>query len=175
MDCSTPGLPVHHQLLEFTQTHVHWVGDAIQPSHPLSTLSLPAFNHSQYQSLFKWVSSSHQVARILEFQSTVTWPQLNTWGLGCSLPAGKPRRKTIWKTKGIADAVDLLIVLLFLHKAERASFLSIADKFLNKVGPTRILFLRLCCLEWPDQVGTCLQECCPLSPAQFHWVYHTWP
>ena len=68
MDCSTPGLPVHHQLLEFTQTHVHWVSDAIQPSHPLSSPSPPAFNLSQHQGLFKWVSSSHQVAKVLEFQ-----------------------------------------------------------------------------------------------------------
>ena len=67
MDCSTPGLPVHHQLLEFTQTHVHWVGDAIQLFHPLLSLSPPAFNLSQHQSLFKWVSSSHQVAKVLEF------------------------------------------------------------------------------------------------------------
>ena len=68
MDCSTPGFPVHHQLLESTQTYVHWVGDAIQPSHPLSSLSLPTFNLSQHQGLFKWVSSLHQVAKILEFQ-----------------------------------------------------------------------------------------------------------
>ena len=61
------GLPVHHQLLELTQTHVHWVGDAIQSTHPLSSLS-PTFNHSQNQSLFQWVSSSHQVAKVLEFQ-----------------------------------------------------------------------------------------------------------
>ena len=61
MDCSMPGLPVHHQLPEFTQTHVHWVSDAIQPSDPLSSLSLPAFNLSQHQSLFQWGSSSHQV------------------------------------------------------------------------------------------------------------------
>ena len=68
MDCSTPGLPVHHQLLVFTQTHVHWVSDAIQPSHPLSSPSPPAFNLSQHQGLFKWVSSLHQVAKGLEFQ-----------------------------------------------------------------------------------------------------------
>ena len=68
MDCSTPGFPVHHQLPEFTQTHVHWVGDAIQPSHPLSSPSPPAFNLSQHQGLFQWVSSSHQVAKVLEFQ-----------------------------------------------------------------------------------------------------------
>ena len=67
MDCSTPGLPVHHQLPEFTQTHVHWVSDAIQPFHPLLSPS-PALNISQYQGLFQWVSSSHQVAKGLEFQ-----------------------------------------------------------------------------------------------------------
>ena len=67
-DCSTPSLPVHHQLLESTQTHVHYVGDAIQPSHPLSSPSPPAFNLSQHQGLFKWVDSLHQVAKVLEFQ-----------------------------------------------------------------------------------------------------------
>ena len=59
MDCSMPGLPVHHQLLEFTQTHVYWVGDTIQPSHSLSSPSLPAFNLSQHQGIFQWVSSLH--------------------------------------------------------------------------------------------------------------------
>ena len=67
MNCSMPGLPVHHQLPHSTQTHVHWVGDAIQPSHPLSSPS-PALNLSQLQGLFQWVSSSHQVAKVLEFQ-----------------------------------------------------------------------------------------------------------
>ena len=68
MNCSTPGLPVHHQLLGSTQAHVHWVGDAIQPSHPLSSPSPLAFNLSQHQGLFQWISSSHQVAKVLEFQ-----------------------------------------------------------------------------------------------------------
>ena len=67
-DCSSPGFPVHQQLPEFTQTHIHWVGDAIQPSHPLLSPSPPAFNLSQHQGLFKWVSSSHQVAKVLEFE-----------------------------------------------------------------------------------------------------------
>ena len=67
MNLSMPGLPVHHQLPEFTQTHVHWVGDAIQPPHPLLSPSPPAFSLSQHQGLFKWGSSSHQVAKILEF------------------------------------------------------------------------------------------------------------
>ena len=68
MNCSTPGLPVHHQLPEFTQTHVHQIGDAIQPSHTLSSPFPPAVSLFQHQSLFKWVSSSHQVAKWLEFQ-----------------------------------------------------------------------------------------------------------
>ena len=68
MNRSTRSLPVHHQLPEFAQTHVDWVGDAIQPSHPLSSPSPPVFNLSQHQGLFKWVSSSHQVAKVLEFQ-----------------------------------------------------------------------------------------------------------
>ena len=66
-DCSMPGLPVYHQLPEFTQTPVRWGHDAIQPSHPLSSPS-PAFNLSQHQGLFKWVSSLYQVVRVLEFQ-----------------------------------------------------------------------------------------------------------
>ena len=68
MECSTPGLPVHHQLTESTQTHVHWVSDAIQPSHPLSSSFPPASNLSQHQGLLQWVGSSHQVAKVLEFQ-----------------------------------------------------------------------------------------------------------
>ena len=68
MDCSTPGLPVHHQLPELAQTHVHRVSDAIQPSHPLSSTSPPAFNLSQHPGLFQGVSSLHQMAKVLEFQ-----------------------------------------------------------------------------------------------------------
>ena len=68
MDCSMAGLPVHHQLPEFTQTNVHHVSDAIQPSYPLSCPPPPAFNLSQHQGLFQWVSFSHQVAKVSEFQ-----------------------------------------------------------------------------------------------------------
>ena len=71
VDCSTPGLPVHQQLLEFTQTHVHWISNTIQPSHPLLYPSPPTFNLSQHQGLFKWVSSSHQVAKVLEFSFNI--------------------------------------------------------------------------------------------------------
>ena len=68
MNHSTPGLPFHHKLPEFTQTHAHLVSDAIQPSHPLSSPSLPGPNPSQYQGLFQRVNSSHEVAKVLEFQ-----------------------------------------------------------------------------------------------------------
>ena len=68
MHRSTPGLPVHHQLPESTQTHLHWFGYTIQPSHPLSSPSSPAPNPSQHQGLFQWVNSSHEVAKVLEFQ-----------------------------------------------------------------------------------------------------------
>ena len=70
MDCSMPVFPVHHQLPELAQTHVHRVGDAIQPSHPMSSPSWSAFNLSQHQGLFQWVSSSHQVAKVLELQDS---------------------------------------------------------------------------------------------------------
>ena len=68
MNCSMPGLPVHHKCPEFTQTYVHQVGDAIQPSHPLSSSSPPALNLSQHQGLFQWVNSAHEGAKVLEFQ-----------------------------------------------------------------------------------------------------------
>ena len=74
MDCSTPGFPVHHQLPKLTQTHIHRVSDAIQPSHPLSSLSPLTFNLSQHQGLFQWVSSLHQAAKVLELQN---WKELH--------------------------------------------------------------------------------------------------
>ena len=77
MDSSTPGFPVLHQLLEFAQTHVHWVGDAIQTSHPLSP-PFPAFSLSQHQGLFHWLGFSHQVAKVLELQLRHQSFQLNT-------------------------------------------------------------------------------------------------
>ena len=71
MNRSTPGLPVHYQLTEFTQTHVHWIGDAIQTSHPLLSPSLPALNLSQHRGLSKWVNSSHQVAKYWSFSFNI--------------------------------------------------------------------------------------------------------
>ena len=84
MDCSMPGLPAHHQLLEFTQIHLHWVSDAIQPCYALSYPSPPAFNLSQHQGLFTWVSSSHQVAKVMEFQLQEQFLPMNSqdWSLG---------------------------------------------------------------------------------------------
>ena len=78
MDCSMPGLPIHHQLLELTQTHVHRVGNAIQPSHPLLSPSLPAFNLSQHQGLSQWVSSSHQVAKVLGVSAATSVLPMNS-------------------------------------------------------------------------------------------------
>ena len=77
MDCSTPGFRVHHQLPELTQTHVHWVSDAIHPSHPLSSPSPPALNLSQHQSLFQRVSSSHQVAKLLGVSASASVLSMN--------------------------------------------------------------------------------------------------
>ena len=72
MNCSMPGLPVHHQLPEFTQTHIHWVNDAIQPSHPRSSPSPPAPNPSQHQSLFQWVNSSCEVPKYWSFSFSIS-------------------------------------------------------------------------------------------------------
>ena len=79
MDCSTPGFPVLHYLPEFTQTHVHWVSDAIQSSHPLSSPSAPALNLSQHQGLFQWVSSLHQVAKVLAGSAWVFPVNIQGW------------------------------------------------------------------------------------------------
>ena len=90
MECSTPGFPVHHQLPELTQTHVHWVSDAIQPSHPLS--SPPAFNISQHRGLFRWVSSSHQLCSkwgsMLVCSVTILWGSMWVWWNSCFLGVG---------------------------------------------------------------------------------------
>ena len=102
-DCSTPGLTVPHHLPELAQTHLHWVNDAIQPSHPLSSPSPPALNLSQHQGLFQWVGSSHQVAKVLELQLLMNiqgwfplgwtgWISLQTKGLSRVFSS-----TTVWK------------------------------------------------------------------------------
>ena len=85
MDCCTPGLPVHHQFPEFTQTHVHWVGDAIQPSHPLSSPSPPTFNLSQHQDLFQWVDLWPIQYCFLWHQTLLPSPVTSTTGRWFSL------------------------------------------------------------------------------------------
>ena len=87
MDCGTPGLPVHYQLPEFTQTHIHWFSDAIQPSHPLSSPSPPAFSLSQHQGLFQWVISLHQMAEVLRVSASASLlpMSIQDWfPLGCT-------------------------------------------------------------------------------------------
>ena len=84
MDCSMPAFPVHHQHPELAQIHVHWIGEAIHPSHSLSSLDPPAFNLSQHQGLFQWVNSSYQVAKVLEFQlqhQSFQWMNIQDWFL----------------------------------------------------------------------------------------------
>ena len=108
MDCSVPGFPVHHQLPELTQTHVYWVDDAIQPSHPLLFPSPPAFNLAQHQGLFKWVSSSHKVVKVLEFQLQ---DQSFQW---------------ICRTLGLTDLISLQskqLSSLLQHHSSKASIL----------------------------------------------------
>ena len=111
INSSMPGFPVLHYLPEFAQTHVHWVGDAIQPSHPLSPPSPPALNLSQHQGLFRWVGSSHQVAKVLEHQLRhqffqwifrIDWFPVRLTGLISSLSKGLSRvffSTTDWKHK----------------------------------------------------------------------------
>ena len=121
MDCSTPGFPVHHQLLEFTQTHVHQVGDAIQSSHPLSTHSPPTFNLSQHQALFKRVSSSHQVAKYWSFRFSIS-------------PSNEHSGLISFRT----DCLDLLAVQgtlksLLQHHSSKASILLCSSFFIIRL------------------------------------------
>ena len=93
MDCSTPGFLVLHHLPESAQTHVHWIGDAIQPSHPLSPHSLPAFNLSQHQGLSQWVSSSHQVAMCIS-----SLPSISVYGASPVMQL----RLSVWAWTGLS-------------------------------------------------------------------------
>ena len=120
-DCSTPGFPVHHQLPEFTQTHVHRVGDAIQTSHPLSSPS-PTFNLSQRQSLFRWVSSSHR------------WPK--DWSFSFSI---SPSNEYSGLISFRMDWLDLLAVQrtlksLLQHHSSKASVLWCSALLIYKIG-----------------------------------------
>ena len=123
MDCSTPGFPVHHQLPELAQIHVYWVSDAIQPSHPLSSPSPPTINLSQCQGLFQWVSSSHQVATVLEFQ------------IVCISPSNEYSRLISFTM----DWLDLLAVQrtlksLLQHHSSKASILQCSAFFMVQLS-----------------------------------------
>ena len=124
MNRTIPGLPVHHHLLEFTQTHVHWVGDAIQPSHPLLSPSPPAPNASQHQSLFQWVNSSHEVAKVLEFQlqnhSFQRTPRANLLQNGLVGPPCSPRDSQESSPTPQFKSINSS-VLSFLHSPTLAS------------------------------------------------------
>ena len=122
MDCSTPGFPAHHQLPKFTQTHIHRVGDAIQPSHPLSSPSSPAFDLSQHQDLFQGVGSSHQVAKVLSFSFSIS-PSNEHSGLICFM----------------VDWLDLLAVQgilnsLLQHYSSKASILRCSAFFIVQLS-----------------------------------------
>ena len=155
MDCSTPGLPVYHQLLEFTQTHVHWVGDAIQPSHPLSSLSPPVFSLSQHQGLFQ-----------NESVLCIRWPKY--WSFSFSI---SPCNEYSGLISFRMDWLDLLTVQgalknLLQHHSSKASILWHSALFIVQlshpymttakttalmrqtfVGKVMSLFL-ICCLIW---------------------------
>ena len=122
MDCSMPGLPVHHQLLEVTQNYVHWVGDAIQSSHPLLSPSPPAFNLSQHQGLCKWVSFSHHVAKYWSFIFNIS-------------PSNEPSGLISFRM----DWLDLLAVIgtlksLLQHHSSKASILLCSAFFIVQLS-----------------------------------------
>ena len=125
MECSTPGLPVHHQLLESTQTHVHWVGDVIQPSHPLSSPSPPTFNLSQHQGLFKWVSSS------------ITWPMYWSFSFSISLSNEHPGQISFKM-----DWLDLLAVQGTLKSPPSLQFKSINSSELSFLYSPTLTFIQ---------------------------------
>ena len=119
MNCRKPGLLVHHQFLEFTQTHGDWVSDAIQPSHPLLSPSSPTSSLSQHQGLFQWVSSSHQVAKVLEFQLQ--------------------HQSFQWLTSFRIDSFDVLVVQrtlksLLQHHSSKASILQCSAFFMVQLS-----------------------------------------
>ena len=137
MDCSTPGLPVHHQLPELIQTQVHCIGDASQPSHLLSSPSPPTFNTSQHQGLFQWVSSSHQVAKVFQFQLQY---QSFQW---------------IFRTDSfMIDWLDLLAVQetlksLLQHHSSKASILRCSAFFIVQPLRNRAQIQKNCCPKLP--------------------------
>ena len=128
MDCSTPGFPVHHQFLEFAQTQVYQVNDAIQQSHPLLSPSPPAFSLSQHQGLFQWVSSLHQVAKVLEFQ--LQHPSKNI-----QHPSKKHSGLISFRINWLALlAVQGTLKSLFQHHSSKASILQHSAFFIAQLS-----------------------------------------
>ena len=121
MDCSTPGFPVYHQLLELAQTHVHWVSDAIQPSHPLSSPSPPAFNLSQHQGLFQWVSSLDQMAKVLELQlqhQSFQWIFRIDWYMATGKTIALTKWTFVGKVMSLLFTVLSRFVIAFLPRSK---------------------------------------------------------
>ena len=141
--CSMPGLPVHHQLLEFTQTHVHRVGNAIQPSHPLSSPSPPALSLSRHQGLFQWVSSSHQVAKVLDFSFNISpsneHPGLISFRMHwLDLLAVQGTLKSLlqhhsWKASILRCSAFFIIQLSHLYMTTRKTIAMTRQTFVDKV------------------------------------------
>ena len=161
MDWSTPGLPVHHQLPELAQTCVHRVGDAIQPSHPLSSPSPPAFNLSQHQGLFQWVSSLHQVAKVLELQYW-SWPKY--WRFSIS-PSNEYSGLIYFRM----DWLDLLAVQgtlksLLQHHSSKASVLRCSAFFTVQLAHPYMTIGKTIALTRQTFVGTSIHH---------HWKNHS--
>ena len=150
MNRSTPGLPVHHQLPEFTQTHVYLVCDAIQPSHPLSSPSPPAHNPFQHHGLFQWVNSSHEVAKVLEFQlqhQSFQWtPRTYLLQDGLVGSPYSPRDSQESSPTPQFKSINFS-ALSFLHSP---ALTSIHDHWKNhSLGPLLVcLCFLICCLGW---------------------------
>ena len=157
MDCSTPGFPVLHHLPELAQTHVHWVGDAIQPSHPLLSPS-PAFNLSQHQDLFWWVGSLHQVAKVLELQhqsfqwiSSVqllsrVWLFATPWTAACqaSLSMGFSRQE-YWSGVPLPSPFEeLSSLILYNDNKPFSDWIAVCDKMW-------VLYNQRWSAQWLDQ------------------------
>ena len=142
MDCSTPGFPVHHQFLELAQTHVHRVGDTIQPSHPLSSTSPPAFNLSQHQGLFQWVSASHQSPKHWCFSFSISLSNEYSGLISCR-----------------SDWLDLLAVQGTLKSSPIPQFKSISSLALSFLyGPTLIIYTWLLEKPYFDYRDLCQQS-----------------
>ena len=156
MDCSMPGFPVQQQLLEFAQTHVHWVGDAIQPSHPLLSPSPPVLNLSQHQDLFQWVNSSHQVAEVLDL--SIFFPMnIQSW-----LPLGL----MVWSPCGPRTLKSLLQKNVIVNRRYLVYFINSNLLFNHLLFVAKLIFPSSP-LAFAKKFSQCYLRCC--SGAQICW------